>query len=152
MISFVFNIIFIIIIVALLYLYFGKSRDSADPVKLQKVDLKETLGFSTWLLLHTTFENYPQDPRAEDKETMRLFLDNFSKLYPCERCLDHLQEYVSKYPPDLTNRNSLTRWGWTLHNNVNARINKPLMSWEDYEKHMSSSRECDQCKVTKSFE
>lgn len=47
---------------------------------------KDTLGKSTWGLLHTMAAHYPDEPNQEQQKDMKGFFSILSRLYPCEFC------------------------------------------------------------------
>lgn len=49
-----------------------------------------------------------------------------TKLY-CPTCRTHAIEYIKNKPPE--NDPNLFHWTWEFHNNVNARLNKPIMEY-----------------------
>lgn len=59
----------------------------------------------------------------------------------CE-CVQHAMDYLDKVPiensigiPDEHGCYiELAKWGWIFHNNVNIRLGKQWMSWDDFEK------------------
>lgn len=58
------------------------------------------LGASTWNLLHTIAANYPNEPTAEQKETVLRFLETLSLLYPCPYCAEDFQQQMKLTPPE----------------------------------------------------
>ena len=42
----------------------------------------------------------------------------------CDKCQQHLQEYLSACPPESAP--DLFVWSWELHNEVNVRLGKPV--------------------------
>ena len=58
---------------------------------------------------------------------------------PCSNCVKHATSYVSYHPMepyrkyvDLNGvRNGMFFWSWLFHNDVNKRLGKPIISYED---------------------
>lgn len=76
---------------------------------------RESLGRSTWKLLHDIVDNV-----AYDKNSVFVSLmDNLSEIYPCEECRDHIGEYLLESPAEMTHE-----WLCTFHNVVNTRLGK----------------------------
>lgn len=46
----------------------------------------ETLGSSTWTLLHTMAAYYPDRPAPSQMESMKMFFEGFAQHYPCWFC------------------------------------------------------------------
>ena len=57
---------------------------------------------------------------------MKVFLETFSKYYPCSDCASHLRQHIIDKPPNTSSRDSLSLWMCQMHNEVNTRLNKPL--------------------------
>lgn len=58
------------------------------------------------------------------------FLYSFAKMIPCDECSVHFLKY-------LNINYSIESWSklvWDFHNDVNKKLNKPLLSWDDYYK------------------
>lgn len=47
----------------------------------------------------------------------------------CPHCRIHGTEYIQIHPPESAG--DLFYWSWEFHNNVNGRLGKPIMSYED---------------------
>lgn len=51
---------------------------------------KDTLGRSTWKLLHTMAAVYPDTPTKAQKDDIKSFFGLMSRLYPCDICAKDL--------------------------------------------------------------
>ena len=106
-----------------------KFKDHTDP---------KYVGPGTWMLIHT---------RARLATTRDLQLDfiNFMKDtcsgFPCTVCKGHCTTYIQNHPleeyldilVDVHGEKHMLGmfvWSWRFHNAVNARIKKPIMSWD----------------------
>ncbi|KAF7729523.1 hypothetical protein EC973_004197 [Apophysomyces ossiformis] len=85
----------------------------------------ETLGRSTWTLLHTMAAYYPEKPAPKEKESITRFFEAFAQQYPCWFCKDDFQKAVAKDPINADSRDTLSQWLCRRHNEVNAKLNKP---------------------------
>jgi hypothetical protein len=77
-------------------------------------------GPSGWRLLHTiSFAYHPRDVSA-----FREFFHTLPFVLPCKFCRTSLSEYMKEYPlePALKSRDTLSRWLWTIHNQVNSKL------------------------------
>lgn len=93
---------------------------------------KKQWGPPGWRWLHTTAINYPRAPtRADAQATFRRVWDFVSNL-PCEECRRHATHYVTSNPPNLASSDAFQEWAWRFHNAANARLGKPLVSFEEY--------------------
>jgi hypothetical protein len=47
----------------------------------------------------------------------------------CPMCRIHATQYIQNYPPE--NVPDPFYWSWEFHNNVNSRLGKPTVSYDD---------------------
>lgn len=80
-------------------------------------------GPSGWKFLHLMTFTY--DPTNQRKH-MRLFLESLPYVLPCKFCRASLTDYYSKHPfsSALESRARLTKWLYTIHNEVNEKLRK----------------------------
>lgn len=78
-------------------------------------------GPSGWRLLHSITFGYI--PRT-DKKAVRDMFEMLPYVLPCKFCRASLTEYMNKDPLEsaLETRESLTKWLWRIHNEVNAKL------------------------------
>jgi hypothetical protein len=77
-------------------------------------------GPSGWRLLHTiTFAYNPID-----KPNIKRLFETLPYVLPCKYCRKSLSEYMEYFPlePALQSRETLTRWLWKIHNEVNSKL------------------------------
>lgn len=75
---------------------------------------------------------------AIDKNSLKTFIETYQTLLPCFGCRMHFSQLLTEYPvPD----DDQFRWSVDIHNKVNERIGKPIMSYEDALVHWMSG--CD---------
>ncbi|EFP90484.2 uncharacterized protein PGTG_16071 [Puccinia graminis f. sp. tritici CRL 75-36-700-3] len=85
------------------------------------------LGRHTWTLLHTIGAYYPVErPSKTQQDSVRQLITSLATIYPCQPCASHLQDYLSRFPPQIDNRSKLERWLCEAHNDVNQRLGKEL--------------------------
>ena len=91
-------------------------------------------GSKFWFVMHTVAEFYPQYPNTDDMANAKNFYTSLRHLLPCPSCAEHYSDLLLKYDIDnhLTSKDSLMRYVNMLHNEVNKRIGKPLVSYEQY--------------------
>jgi len=84
-----------------------------------------------WYYLHWLTYNYPNNPTNEDKEEI-LKLINVMKTdgIRCVKCLKHFNEWLDQNDITiaLSNNNSLFKYFFDLHNNVNKNKQKKKLS------------------------
>ncbi|KAF3492181.1 FAD-linked sulfhydryl oxidase ALR [Arthroderma uncinatum] len=98
----------------------------------------ETLGRSTWTLLHTMAATYPTTASPQQQSEMGQFMTLFSKLYPCWACADDLRTWMN-HPsgankPKLGGRADFGNWMCVAHNEVNRKLGKKefdCSKWEE---------------------
>ena len=90
-------------------------------------------GPSFWFVLHTVSLNYPERPTYVEKRTHHDFYRIVQHILPCEACRRHYKELFATYPiePFLTSKQSLVTWVVMIHNQVNKRLGKPLVTTQE---------------------
>lgn len=94
----------------------------------------ETLGRSTWTLLHTMAATYPEKPSPSQQSDMLSFVGLFSRLYPCWVCAEDFQTYIKREQPRVGGRGEFGLWMCNAHNEVNQKLGKPVFDcsrWEE---------------------
>ena len=97
-------------------------------------------GPAGWTFLHTISFVYPENPTIEDKQRVVDFLFAFTDVIPCQRCRSDFTHMLhenfgstkeialnSKF---VNNRNALSRILVDMHNRVNERLKKRIVSYE----------------------
>ncbi|KAI0251759.1 ERV/ALR sulfhydryl oxidase domain-containing protein [Lactifluus subvellereus] len=104
----------------------------------------ESLGRATWTFLHTTAAYYPESPTPTQRAHMLQLLHALPQLYPCSHCANDLGERMQRRPPNVRSRAALAAWLCATHNEVNARLGKPVFDcalvderWKDGPKNGS---------------
>ena len=69
----------------------------------------------------------------EDKHIAAQRVYEFIGRLPCEDCRKHAAAYLNNSPPDLTDTHTFQVWVWKFHNDVNARLRKPLFPFSAYQ-------------------
>jgi hypothetical protein len=80
-----------------------------------------------WHFLHTISFNYPCTPTKKDKQHYKQFIESIADILPCKYCRENLPKNFkqSKYSPKIyNNRESFSRWMYTLHETVNKMLGK----------------------------
>ncbi|PGH31189.1 hypothetical protein GX50_06021 [[Emmonsia] crescens] len=98
----------------------------------------ETLGRSTWTLLHSMTATYPTTATHQQQTDMRSFLTLFGKLYPCWVCADDFRAWMNEpsgaNKPRLKTRAEFGNWMCEAHNEVNRKLGKEVFDcgkWEE---------------------
>ena len=104
-------------------------KDSTDP---------KYIGPGTWNVIHR--EAYKARTSPQQLKFIEL-MKNICYGFPCFTCKGHCTEHIKNHPLEeylgvLVDINGqrlpigLFVWTWKFHNAVNARIGKPIMSWD----------------------
>lgn len=94
----------------------------------------ETLGRSTWTLLHSIAAQYPEQPSRGQQSDLLSFVGLFSKLYPCWVCAEDFQGYLHRDAPKVGSRDQFGKWLCGAHNEVNRKLGKAefdCSKWEE---------------------
>mmetsp|Transcript_54941 Transcript_54941/g.174670 ORF Transcript_54941/g.174670 Transcript_54941/m.174670 type:complete len:249 (-) Transcript_54941:1221-1967(-) len=87
---------------------------------------KEDLGRSTWHMLHTLAAQLPEHPSAQQQQDVNSLVKLLTRVYPCAECAKHFAETVSRHPPPVHSQKAFAQWLCQIHNEVNARLEKPI--------------------------
>jgi hypothetical protein len=90
-------------------------------------------GNHLWIFLHSMTLAYPNDPSAEDKIRIKVFIKSLSNVLPCEKCRLHFKKNLKKYPIDsaLKTKETLIYWLYDIHNEVNKVTGKKKMTKQE---------------------
>ena len=104
-----------------------QPQPSARPVLACPVN-KDDLGEGTWALLHTMAAHFPDAPTEEDERSAQQFYTALARFYPCPVCAADFQQSVQARPPATQSREALVLWTCRLHNEVNAKLGRPVFA------------------------
>lgn len=90
-------------------------------------------GPSGWRLIHSTAFTYPRNPTFVDKQRYKMFFESLAYTLPCVNCQHNFQKELLQFDLDraLRSREDLARWSIDLHNSVNKRLGKKIMSYKE---------------------
>ena len=89
--------------------------------------LTSVWGPPLWHTLHTISFNYPVKPTKEDIENYYSFFKNLKNVLPCKYCRINLSKNLKDVKLNkkvFKNRESLSKWVYDLHENVNKMLGK----------------------------
>ena len=91
----------------------------------------EVWGPPLWYKMHMKTFNYPDVPTNKDKLNIIRYFKNIPNQIPCEKCIRHYKRELIINPIEnvVHSKQSLIKWLIDLHNKVNARLNKPILSY-----------------------
>ena len=89
----------------------------------------------SWNTIHIKARNAnTKNKKDEFVKYMKYLADHF----PCPDCIGHIRNYINKNPIenyyDIKENEKdigLFKWSWEFHNEVNKRLGKKIMSWEE---------------------
>lgn len=87
-----------------------------------------------WFTMHTVAYFYPDDPTRDEMLHAKNFYESLQALLPCPACAAHYSRLLKTMPLDgaATSRTNLMTWVNSVHNEVNRRLGKPIVSLEEY--------------------
>ena len=93
-------------------------------------------GPCAWKYMHVSSWCYPETPSDTEKQNMFVFLFSLAHTLPCARCRTHWLSYLNSkiqniHTEHLQTRKQLTHFLVAAHNDVNARLGKPAMTYKD---------------------
>lgn len=85
-----------------------------------------------WKFMHAVALAYPEKPSMEEKKAAAQFFSSLEYLLPCESCKQNYRKELQAFPltPALESKQKLNEWLTELHNSVNKRLNKTVMTPE----------------------
>lgn len=102
-----------------------KYKSTTDP---------SVWGPSFWLSLHNGAVRYPEKASPTYRYRMKGFIQGIPYILPCDECRQHALAYIDSRESQLddivSGREKLFNYFVDFHNQVNARYNKPLVSYD----------------------
>ena len=99
-------------------------------------------GSPMWKTIHYIALGYPDNASKIDKDAYYSYFTNLHRVIPCQECANHLEMLVKNIPVTtevLSDNRSLFNWTVLIHNEVNKKLNKRIMSNDDAFKLYSKS-------------
>jgi hypothetical protein len=87
-----------------------------------------------WFFLHTIAMCYPHRPNGNTKKKYYDFIHNMPLFIPIESIASYFSKLLDEYPvtPYLDSKDAFIRWTHFIHNKVNEKIEKPIISLEKF--------------------
>ncbi|KAF0852288.1 mitochondrial disulfide relay subunit Erv1 form 2 [Andalucia godoyi] len=106
-----------------------------DIVRRKSPPTKQELGRAAWMLMHSIAGNFDDEPTVERRDAAQSFVRGLLELFPCSVCSDDFKERIlTKYPIDVSSRRAFSLWTCKVHNEVNGKLNKPLVPCEHFDR------------------
>ncbi len=102
-----------------------------------------------WTTMHIVSLGYSATPNEEERAGAAAFYNSLATMIPCPVCREHYREFLKEEPVESAtmNRDTLIDWVFRLHNKVNARLGKPVLSFEAYVQNMRALSQSGPFKV-----
>ena len=81
-----------------------------------------SLGVSTWALLHSVAAIYPNNPNKTEEESLKDFFDGLMYFYPSKSKI--MKEILKEHPLEYSNREELVYYMCEIHNILNKKLGK----------------------------
>jgi len=97
----------------------------------------EIWGPKAWEFLHTLTFSYSEEPTPQEQQSALNLFNSLPDMLPCKLCGDHCRQNLIDLPPQVQNKDSLSRWLVDFHNMVNEQTNemngtnKRLITYEE---------------------
>jgi FAD-linked sulfhydryl oxidase len=87
-----------------------------------------------WFVMETVAYFYSDTPSPTEMAHAKDFYMSLTSLLPCPGCAAHYSQMLQAYPIDhaITSRLGLMQWVNMIHNEVNRRLGKPIVTFEEY--------------------
>jgi hypothetical protein len=89
----------------------------------------EIWGRQAWHFIHMVALSYPEKPSVEDRKNFMRFFNSLPYTLPCPICGEHFKENMKTVPPRMGSRKELFEWTVDMHNEVNKRNKKKILSY-----------------------
>lgn len=92
-------------------------------------------GPAAWTFLHSVGFAYPENPSKEKRRQTMTFFSSLPDVLPCDSCAEHFRDIIDEtksggnWRRTFSSRDSLAEWLHTVHNRVNQRTGKPILSF-----------------------
>ena len=88
-----------------------------------------SLGVSTWALLHSVAAIYSNHPNKTEKESLKDFFDGLMYFYPSKSQL--MKKILKEHPLEYSNREELIYYMCEIHNILNKELGKKKFRCKD---------------------
>ena len=82
----------------------------------------DSLGVSTWALLHSVAAIYPNHPNKTEMQSFKDFFDGLMYFYPSKS--EFMKEILKEHPLEYSNREELIYYMCEIHNELNRKLGK----------------------------
>lgn len=97
-----------------------------------------------WKFMHYMTFAYPDKPSRKERRDAESFFMSLKSLLPCKNCKEEYTNLVNNCKPKTKSKDSLSRWLVDIHNKVNIRLEKPIITYE-HAKKLYCTKEITMC-------
>jgi len=113
---------------------FERPIHHQEPSEMKTND-PNVWGPHLWRYMHYSAANYPRNPSEQQIQDMMTWLKTLTVTLPCNSCKEHYGRYIQNNNAHLreicSSRDKLFNFFVDIHNKVNQRKNKPILSYEE---------------------
>jgi hypothetical protein len=92
----------------------------------------DVVGPLLWKIMHLRAHSFSETPTEKEKTECRNFYANISFAIECDSCKEHyLVMFYTEVPFDNRSGSKLRNWVVDIHNRVNVRLGKRVVSYEE---------------------
>jgi len=102
-------------------------------------------GPAAWKFLHAATFSYSDNPTMEEKNGAEQFFKSLQYMLPCKQCKDNFISEINESPPDVKSKDALSQWLVNIHNKVNVRLQKPIMTYDKAKNEYDKFQQCTSC-------
>ena len=94
--------------------------------------LPDVWGPHAWKFIHFVALGYPDHADEATRKHYQEFFESLQNVLPCQSCARHYKDNLQRTPVSehLKDRETLLRWTFDLHNEVNKQTGEPILSHE----------------------
>lgn len=83
----------------------------------------------------------PEDPDIVNHVLMQFI--SLSHTIPCEACREHYNDFLQEHPVPTDSKLSLAKWIYECRSSVNAKLERPNITFDLYLEHLKRVFDCD---------
>jgi hypothetical protein len=107
----------------------GTTKDAAAAFDTLHAAGPRCWGPLQWRTLHQLLRGYPNEPTPAHETALREYTSALATLLPCSICATH---WATLAPTVQTaSRLAAMKWGVDVHNTVNKRLGKPVLTYAE---------------------
>ena len=105
----------------------------------------ESWGPAAWKFLHSVTFNYSDHPSLNEQRNMEQFFYSLKNLLPCDECKNHFENEIRLHPPDTRSKETISSWLVDIHNRINRRLGKQIITYDKAKQLYEKDSKCKSC-------